>query len=438
MNSFLQIISELDLNSFAGSNWAADHALPEDKPKLTISTIADEQIKQQLQQILVHSVDDTIPKNDAMLLPPPDRILDRQLFTKLQDFYQACMDVDRIESRGITPLYDMFRTIRSYLPLGYYYDANDNRPGFVEGLSQAVSFLGQHDIWALFEMDVGPDPQDPSRRSVSIRQGQVGLPSREYYDDPEVLGTYMRVVTEILETVFSKDDRNEFGWNSWSAIATARRIVEFEKELTLQPEVLNRHHYSSSSSIQRWTVDELQRTAPNINWGLVLKSVVPRGVPNPQLLLVPRPEFVTSLSEQVLGKTNVRTLQMYLIWRTIWKYLDTLGEEFIAPRRKLDAQLSGIEARAKPPRWQTCLAHIDQSLGYLLGRYYVLSLDNLFEQRAKEYITSIVDEFLERVGSLSWIDGDTRKVITEKVISRASCRVRDDVISRSDILYIPC
>ncbi|KAI7849114.1 hypothetical protein BDC45DRAFT_449204 [Circinella umbellata] len=90
-----------------------------------------------------------------------------------------------------------------------------------------------------------------------------------------------------------------------------------------------------------------------------------------QIFYIPRPELITG-GLQVLKSSNSRTLHMYLIWRTLWRYLDTLGETFVAPRRKLDAKLSGVEARAKPPRWQFCLSQVDSSMGFLLGRYFVL------------------------------------------------------------------
>ncbi|KAI8370411.1 uncharacterized protein BYT42DRAFT_582291 [Radiomyces spectabilis] len=377
--------------NFIGDGWMENHLLPDTMSKLDTQCAIIESNKKRAHQIL----------------PRLDRILDEQLFTKLTAFYGSCMNEDVIERRGIQPLYDLFHQVRRFLPLSYY---ASNEPLFttsdssmVQGLSQAVSYLGQHHIWALFEMQIGPDPEIPSVPSITLWQGEVGLPSREYYDDTDVFSTYMQVVTEILEIVFSKDN-GQFGWKSSSPVATARRILEFEKKLA---QVTYR---SDTDKIQRWTLQELHQAAPNLNWTLYVESMLPHGSPLPDHILVPVPQFVRDLSDEVLRGTNVRTLQMYLIWRTIWKYLDTLGEEFVAPKRKLEAKLGGIESRAKPPRWETCLNHVDRSLGFLLGRYFVIDqLDPDSKERADDVMVRIMNTFVDRLDDLDWLQDDATK-----------------------------
>lgn len=364
--------------------------------KTSVQSVANERTKQLLNEILNHPFNDSHATPPlSSLLPPPDRILDEQLFQKLRDFQHACMDEETIERYDITPFYDMFRTIRDYLPLKYYYAmSSPPPPPFVHGLSHALIYLAQQNVWPLFAFHVGVDPQDSSRPSLSIGQGELGLPSHVYYKDSDILNVYSEVVEEILSTVFSRDDANEFGWKTWSPVATARRIINFEKELATT------HH----QNMERWSLDQLQKAAPNIDWSIIIEALLPRGTPIPQDILIPSSTFVIDLSGRIVQGTNTRTLQLYLIWRVLWKYLDTLGEEFIAPRRKLDAKLYGVEVRAKPPRWQTCLAYADHPFGFLLGRYLVKRiLDDVAEQQADELLTSIGHTLSERIQSLDWI-----------------------------------
>ncbi|KAI7872404.1 hypothetical protein BDF14DRAFT_1717049 [Spinellus fusiger] len=135
----------------------------------------------------------------------------------------------------------------------------------------------------------------------------------------------------------------------------------------------------------------------------------------PFTLLIPSPHFITSLSNDVLENTNVRTLQMYLVWRTLWKYLDTLGEVYVAPRRKLMAKINGIEARAKPMRWNTCLSHLDQSLGLLMGHYFVRSLDKDSKAKSEELASKIAESFVDSLSHLAWVDDTTRQEMVAKV-----------------------
>ncbi|KAI9253394.1 hypothetical protein BDA99DRAFT_519653 [Phascolomyces articulosus] len=392
-----------DFYAYTCSNWMESHALREDKPKASVESRADEKIKNLLDNILTHSFDDIRQKNninnnneeeedETTLLPSPDRILDRQLFTKLQSFYQTCMDEDTIDQYNVQPLYDLFRTIRQYLPLGYYY----NVP--VDGLTQAIGHLATNDIWALFSLDIGPDPENPHKPTLSITQGDLGLPSREYYDDPNLVVAYMQMVTDILDIVFVQDKKNEFGWKQWSTVATARRIVDFEKQLALQSIHEDDNDHRQNDEQQQhyyWTLDELQQAVPSINWSKLVSDTVGLSPEKDQVFLVPRPELITG-GLQVLKGSNSRTLQMYLIWRSLWRYLDTLGDVFVAPRRRLDAKLSGIEARAKPPRWQFCLSQVDHSMGFLLGRYFVLR-NRASKKMTMHHAQSMVEKLTETV-----------------------------------------
>ena len=377
-----------------------DRVLREDMAKTSVQSVANERTKQLLNEILDHPFN-VVPPQSSSLLPPPDRILDEQLFQKLQNFQHACMDEETIERYDITPLYDMFRTIRDYLPLKYYYAMNSPpTPPFVHGLSHALVYLAQHNVWPLFTFHVGADPKDTLRPSLSIWQGEVGLPSHEYYKDSEIMNVYSQVVEEILSRVFSKDDTNEFGWKTWSPVATARRIINFEKQLATT------YH----QNMERWSLDQLQKAAPNIDWITIIETLLPRGTPIPQDILIPSSTFVIELSDRIVQGTNTRTLQLYLIWRILWKYLDTLGEEFVAPRRKLDAKLYGVEVRAKPPRWQTCLAYADHPFGFLLGRYLVRrTLDDNAEQQAGKLLTSIGYTLSDRIQSLDWMHNEDKQ-----------------------------
>lgn len=389
--------------------------LPESMAKTSVELDAKNKVKQQILRILTEPYENVISNSKRMqqeLLPPPDQILDKQMFTKLQTFYQSCMDEDAKVRLGVTPLYDMFRTIREYLPLHYYYDGNSVETmdvSFIEGLSLATGYLGQYDIWPLFTLSVRPDPNAPQTSNIFVSTGDLSMPV-QYYDDDEIFRTYTQVVTEILTLVFNSDEKNEFGWKSWSAVATARRIVQFEKQLARQSFL--------ALKMERWTMDELQESASNINWQIVMRHLLPEGAPKPSDVLVAHPKFVTDLSQQVLERSNKRTLQLYLIWRTIWKYLDTLSQMFIAPRQKLDAKLSGTDAYIQPTRSQICFKHVDESFPFLLGRYYVLAESDIDAMLLAEHITvDITDAFIRNVKKdYTWlVDSETQKAVRQKV-----------------------
>ncbi|KAI8047518.1 uncharacterized protein B0P05DRAFT_565796 [Gilbertella persicaria] len=392
-----------DFYAYTCNKWQETHLIPDVKSSIDMPSITRDAIRHRLDQILnrdfnrLHKV--------SPHLPDPDRILDRQLFTKLSDFYHACMDQDMIEKVNIKPLYPLFRAIRDFIPL-------KQDPVDAEGLHRALSYLADRNIWTLFEMKVEPDPYQPTRPSLSLSQGQVGLPDRALYDDPDTMSVYMQVVTSMLDYVFKQDSTNEFGWRSWSAVATARRIIEFEKKVATT--IVQRQPES-------WSLEQLEQAAPAIQWTRFIEQHRPQ-LPVPTHILVPTSGFMDHLTQDVLSTTNPRTLQMYFIWRTLWKYLDALDEPLVALKRPLDVKLSGIEPRATLERRDVCIDLIDASaLGILMGRYFVLDHeDRILKSKAsiQTMTAHIVKAFESRVSYLDWIpqgDDQTRHEILQKL-----------------------
>ncbi|KAF1799662.1 hypothetical protein FB192DRAFT_1286821 [Mucor lusitanicus] len=343
-----------DFYAYTCSKWKQSHLIPDVKSRIDVQSMTTDAIHHRLDQILSRDFSKIRPTDgEDTELPSPDRILDRQLFVKLSDFYASCMNQDAIEAAGAAPIYDLFRTIRQLIPL--------DQPVHSDNLHKTLAYLSDREIWALFEMKTDTD--------------------------------------------------NEFGWKSWSTVATARRIVEFEKRLAQAT-------FTDVQHPERWSLARLQDEVPSIDW----QSFIQHHTAVPDHILIPTPTFIENYND-ALRSSNGRTLQMYLIWRTIWKYLDVMGEEFVAPKRTLDAKLSGIQPRAKPERRDTCIDLIDQSaMGLLMGRYFLQDHQQKHIVQAKSKIQDmghmIVHLLQQRVPYLEWIPEDddaTRDEIMTKL-----------------------
>ncbi|KAG1141971.1 hypothetical protein G6F37_006146 [Rhizopus arrhizus] len=323
--------------AYTCNKWIDNHMIPSTQPVVNLPSITTQSIRYRLHQLLLAPY----PHSETNALPNPDKILDRQLFDKLTDIYQSCLNS---HEEGVKVLYPIFREIQRLVPL----EGHDNK-----GLNNAIAYLADRGVWSLFEVKIGPDLLDnPSKPSVHLLPAP--LPQS---DDRE---GYLHVVSGILELVFKQD--NEFGWRSWSSVATARRIIEFEQQWIME-----------STQMERWkTPEELAKEAPGIDW-----TTWAHGQQRP--ILADR-----ALLKKIQESTavNSRTLQMYLVWRTLWTYLDTLGESFKEYRQRLEAIQLGINPDARPERWETCLSLIDQDsyMGPLLGRYFVLDTHPAIEQ----------------------------------------------------------
>lgn len=402
------------IRHLTGQKWQESHAIPDTKSIIDVPSILTASIRRRLNQILNRDFDSSFNS----LLPDPNTILDRQLFNKLQDFYKSCMDQDTIEEKSITPLYPIFRAIRDFIPLD-----NSLKSEGGGGLNAALLYLADRNMWPLFQLKLEPDVlSDPSKPALYLYGGQVGLV--EMYDDPEMMRVYMQVVTSTLDIIFKRD--KEFGWKSWSTVATARRIIEFEKKIASTIKT----HSGAQQQPEQWSLHELQDKLPHVNWNAFIGDV-----PEPPThILVPHAALLDNLNNVVFRDMNPRTLQMYLIWRVVWTHVGVLSEEFVAQKRKLDAKTSGIEQRATPERWETCIDVLDGSaMGVLLGRYFVTDRPQM--SKAKQ----VVEELAQRVkgileqriaSNVTWIEGEaTRTEILRKVNNMQYARITYDLLT---------
>jgi len=71
-------------------------------------------------------------------------------------------------------------------------------------------------------MSVEADQNNPDINVIYLGQSGLGLPSKEYYEEEDIIAVYKETIKNMFENVF--DDRSDFD-------TTADIIINFEKKL---------------------------------------------------------------------------------------------------------------------------------------------------------------------------------------------------------------
>ncbi|KAI9014473.1 hypothetical protein CLU79DRAFT_766920 [Phycomyces nitens] len=348
-------------------------------------------------------------------LPDPEKLIDKQNFEKVKTFFDSCMNEAAIDERGTAPVYPILRQIRD----GYPADIVNPKAPFnalvdASRLTNILAILSKHDIGALFNLITIPDPKDPQKSSLQMYQSGLTLPSKEYYSQPDLVQGLFDAVAETMEAIFSKN-ATEFGWNRWSANTTARLVVDFEKRLAEVSDV-REYFTDAEATYNPLSLSELFSISSAVDWGLYISQMLPLTASQPDFLLITSPNYISKVSTDVLGKSTNRAIQSYLMWQAIQSYTPALGEEIQKPLHKLKAKLSGTNPKVIKPRWEICLSEVDDSTGFLAGRYFALSkFQKDSKQRADEIVNSIKESFVNQLPNLPWIDNSTRESAEEKV-----------------------
>jgi len=161
------------------------------------------------------------------------------------------------------------------------------------------------------------------------------------------------------------------------------------------------------------SVKSVQEILPQISFEKIFKEFSPDFVP--EVILVASPSFVKGLSK-ILESASPATVQGYFVLKIADSYSGLISDEINKPIREFKNKLQGKEPSAKQQRWKTCVSVVDNSLGWILGRFFI---EKAFSEEAKKLgdriVYDIKDEFVHTLKKLNWISDDVRKLAIEKV-----------------------
>jgi endothelin-converting enzyme len=84
--------------------------------------------------------------------------------------------------------------------------------------------------------------------------------------------------------------------------------------------------------------------------------------------------------------------------------------------QEYSADCAAKDPDSAPERWRSCVAHVDDSLGWILSRFFV---EKAFSAQAKKFgdeiVTDIKTEFTKKLKSAKWMDDKTTEKAIEKV-----------------------
>src|SRR5690348_4032271 len=185
-----------DFFGYANGTWLAHHAIPADKPAVTLRLEMTDRTEGRLHDMLEASA--------AKVAHQPS-----DLEGKAGAFYKAFMNEARIEQLGAKPIQPELDAVRSAQSRGALAALMGRDNSDFEG--------------SLFSIGIDVDLKDPKRYAIYLSQSGLGLPDRDYYLKPEFAAAktkYQAYVAQLLHLV---------GWPD--ADARARDIVDFETKI---------------------------------------------------------------------------------------------------------------------------------------------------------------------------------------------------------------
>src|SRR5271155_3540105 len=323
-----------DFFEFSNGTWRANNPIPASMTHWSKRWAAGEASKEKLKDILeAAAADKSAPKGSNEQI--------------IGDYYGACMDESRVNSRGMEPLKPWFARI----------DAAKN----MQELQRIMANM--HDIIVNdpFAFGSQQDPHKPSWVLADIGASGLGLPNRDYYLKPEARfkearEKYVVHVAAMLK-LSGSDEKN--------AAAAAQGIIAMETKLA-EASLDNVALRDPAATDHNTTFAQLQAMAPHIDW---VKYFRHKQIPQDVDMNVDQPKFMRELDRQV-HEAPLADWKAYLKWHLLNSAAPSLSAAFVDEDFAFTGKYLSGTTEMKP-RWKRCVESTDQLFGEALGKKYV-------------------------------------------------------------------
>ncbi|WP_306601408.1 M13 family metallopeptidase [Geothrix sp. 21YS21S-2] len=303
---------------------------------------------------------------------------------KVGDFYATFMDEAAIEAKGLAPLkptLDAIQAIDDRARLATY---------FGEATRQGMRMpLG---------LRIGQDMKDPGIMSVSVGQGGLGLPDRDYYLDtknPKFEGIRVKYVAHIATMLRLAG----FG----DAEARARGIFGLEAKIAAT-------HWTRVQQRQREKLynptpaAELETAYPGVGWASLLAAA---GVQDQKVIIVSNPSAVAG-EGRLMATEPLETWKDYLAFHALEGAAQCLPKAFVEEAFAFHGKVLAGQPEDQP-RWKRGVDMTSRVLGEAVGKLYVAKY---FPPEAKRQmdvlVRNVIQAMDQRLADLAWMDPATK------------------------------
>jgi putative endopeptidase len=366
-----------DFFQFANGKWFKNNPIPGSETNWGIGKMVNEEIYANLKKI-----------NEEAAKANAAEGTDTK---KIGDFWSTGMDSAKADKLGIQPLQKELDMINA---------AKD-----VKGIVQTMIALEPLQCGIFYAgFYVTQDPKNSEVMGVTLWQGGLGLPDRDYYfnEDKEVREKYVQHLENMLVLT---------GETTADAKKKADGIMAFETGLAMNSRKLEDQR-DPYANYNKMSVDDITRVlTPSINWRELAAT---HGVVKIDSFNVGQPEFLSGL-EKSLKATDIDILKAYMKYHLVTSYADYLSkaiddEDFDFYNRTIRG------AKSQRARWKRVLDSEENAMGMVLGKLFVAEYFSArSKQRYSDMVESIRTVYAERIKKLDWMSDITKEKALNKL-----------------------
>ncbi|KAJ2992016.1 hypothetical protein HDV02_003352 [Globomyces sp. JEL0801] len=352
-------------DKYCNGGWYAQTRIPNDLPDLTVYRALGEKSKEDLKAIY-DSLSDCAPGESL-----------------LADLFQSGLDLETIESNGISPFLNDLEAI--------------DRVQTTEELIVQVAELHKASIHVFWGHQVMSDFLDSTRLCSLIFQDGLGLPTREYY----LLDKYSNTVTQYL--AYLEKLHFLLGHDLETSKQYSSEIFNLEKQIA-EYSIAQEDVADFSKIENELTLEKLNGVAPNVN---ILKYYETLGVETTGTIMALRLDYFENVSA-LLEITPLDVLKRYMKFHLLKFYSPYLNKDYATLHFDFfKKSLNGIAEQA--PRWKDVVKTVSECLDDLVSQIYVEKhFTPEAKQAAQDLAHTLIKSFENRIQKVDWMKEETK------------------------------
>ncbi|WP_246352153.1 M13 family metallopeptidase [Sphingomonas xinjiangensis] len=351
-----------DFYGFANGTWAKSTAIPADKSNYGAFNVLADLSQSRTREIL-----------DAAQSDPN---------SKIGTAYATYLDTAAIDAKGLTPIQPWLNQIKA-----------------VKAKTQLAALYAQADrngVGGLFGSYVGQDDKNPEVYALSISQGGLGMPDRDYYlsKDAKLVETkaaYGKHLTNVLTLAGEPN-----------AAARAKAIVAFETRIA-QAHWTRIDSRDANKTYNKMAVAQLTRRAPGFDFRGYFTGI---GAPV-ESVIVAQPTAVTGIAKLV-ATTPIAVLKDQLLVRSLDNFADVLPSAFDKEQFAFyGTVLSGTPEQEV--RWKRAVDFTTNAVSDEVSQAYVAKYFPLETKAAADaLVKNVIAAMDRRIDQLDWMAPETK------------------------------
>ena len=352
-----------DFFDYANGNWYKATVIPEDRSSYGMFHKLQDRSLEQTRTIL-----------DAAAARPGD---------KIGVYYASFMDEAGVNAKGAAPVKPWLDAIKG---------AADKTALAVE-----MAKLQRQGVGGFVRMGVSQDDKAPDTYVVSVSQGGIGLPDRDYYlkDDAKLAAVRTAYQTYLAKMLTLAGEPN--------ADARAAAVVAMETAIATAhwTRVESR---DADKTYNKWTAADFTAKAPGFPWVPFMQTM---GVASRPAYIVAQPSALTG-EAKAYATAPLAVLKDFAMLRVLRSYAPYLSTAFDQTNFAFyGTTLSGTPQQQA--RWKRGVTLVSDGMGEAIGEQYVAKY---FPPESKAAADALVKNVIaamgDRLAKLEWMAPETK------------------------------